>query len=157
MTTTIERFHVDTTEHPVHFEENGDLTVHLLRGGQRDAEYAEWGSSPHLPRRGRLAQPGIAALASRPSEEMLTEAIERLAVVRDELRGLAGWLAKDKIQSLGVRPGTPVRSLRGLDLFASTRSTRTAPGQCNLCRFTSSRRILLVDGRFPWVCCRPNT
>ena len=44
MTTTIERFHVDSVEeHPVYFEENGDLTVQLLRGGQRDAEYAEWG------------------------------------------------------------------------------------------------------------------
>jgi hypothetical protein len=40
MTTTVERFYVDS-EHAVHYDGNGDLTtVQLLRGGQRDAEHA---------------------------------------------------------------------------------------------------------------------
>ena len=91
MTAAIERFHVDSgDEHPVHFEENGDLTVQLLRGGQRDAEHAERGTVlVYLGVDDQHSQVSLQPLAGVASVEMLTEAIERLTTVRDELRRLA--------------------------------------------------------------------
>jgi hypothetical protein len=92
MSTTVERFYVDHRyEHEsVHFEENGDLTVQLLRGGQRDAEHAQRGVVlVYLGVDDQHSQVSLQPQASRSSEEVLTEAIERLAIVREELQRLA--------------------------------------------------------------------
>ncbi len=91
MTTTIERFHVDSYgEHPVWFEENGDLTVQLLRGGQRDAQYAERGTVLIHLGVDDHSEVSLQAQSGVASDWMLTEAIERLTTVRDELRRLGG-------------------------------------------------------------------
>ncbi len=90
MTTSIERFHVES-EHPVYFEENPDLTVQLLRGGQRSARHAENGVVlVYLGVDGYHSEVITDAPRPIPSTEMLTEAIERLTTVRDELRRLDG-------------------------------------------------------------------
>jgi hypothetical protein len=61
-----------------------------LRGDQRDAQYAERGVvSIHLGVDKQHSQVSLQPQASRSSEEVLTEAIERLATVREELRRLA--------------------------------------------------------------------
>ena len=92
MSTTVERFYVDHRyEHEsVHFEENYDLTGQLLRGGQRDAEHAKRGIVLVYSRiDDQHSQVSLQPQAGVASEEMLTEAIERLATIRDELRRLA--------------------------------------------------------------------
>jgi hypothetical protein len=91
MTTTIERFHVNSDdEHPGYFEENGDLTTQLLRGGQRDAEHAERGVVlVYLGVDDQHTLVSVQPQAGVASVNMLTEAIGRLTSVRDELRRLA--------------------------------------------------------------------
>jgi hypothetical protein len=76
-------------EHPVYFEDSGDLTVQLLRGGQRDAEHAERGVLlVYLGVDDQHSQVSLQPQAGVTSKEMLTEAIGRLTTVRDELRRL---------------------------------------------------------------------
>jgi hypothetical protein len=83
----------------VHFEENYDLTGQLLRGGQRDAEHAKRGIVLVYSRvDDQHSQVSLQPQAGVASEEMLTEAIERLATIRDEAAAarmsidMLGWL-----------------------------------------------------------------
>lgn len=56
----------------VNFEKNGVVTLHLLRGGERDAEHA--GSVGYLGVDDQHRQVSLRPRAGLPSEEILTEA-----------------------------------------------------------------------------------
>ena len=91
MTTTVERSRInsDDSEH-VTFEENPDLMVHLLRGGLPVAKEAERGIVlVYLGVDDDHSEAQLRPLWSNPNVDMLTEAIDRLTTVRDELRRLA--------------------------------------------------------------------
>lgn len=92
MTTTIERFHVDSDSSVggIYYEQNADLTVHLSLGGEDIAQHAERGIVVvYLGVDGGLSQVAFEdGMPRRGSVEVLDEAIERLTTVRNELQRL---------------------------------------------------------------------
>ena len=65
--------------------------MQLLRGGQRDAQYAERGIVlVYLGVDDAHSEVSLTPRPQYPSVDILTDAIERLTTVRDELRRLDG-------------------------------------------------------------------
>jgi hypothetical protein len=106
MTTTVERSYVDHRyEHEPSTSRRTtyDLTGQLLRGGQRDAEHAKRGIVLVYSRiDDQHSQVSLQPQAGVASEEMLTEAIERLATIRDE--AAAARMSIDMLGRLDVGP-----------------------------------------------------
>ena len=115
MTTTIERLHTSadfTVAAGVYFEENPDLTVRLLRGGDTTAKHAEGGIVvTYLDVDDFYSQVSVDRLhAYRGSSlEVIETAIERLTTVRDELRRLTRMTAPTAESAAGLVPEPPHR------------------------------------------------
>jgi hypothetical protein len=89
MTTTIENFRIASGS--VTFQENHDLTLHLLRGGERHASCAERGIIlVYLGVDDDHDEVQVHPMPAHPSVDALSRAIQQLTTVRDELRRLDG-------------------------------------------------------------------